>query len=134
MLLVGTGHQMFLYDTIEEPASSSNIASSQHGGNLFEIVASHNGPLEDHHPQMLLQCLLWGRSYGLNGPVQVVLTQDACTGKIDLVKEIIVRLAVSFDVAESAGSESLYFTRLSPWQFLSGHTSYVSTLDSQTSQ
>jgi hypothetical protein len=47
-------------------------------------------------------------------------------GKIDLVKDIVVRLAASFDAAEGAGSESLYFTKLSPWQFLSGHTSYVS--------
>jgi hypothetical protein len=28
--------------------------------NLFEYVARHNGPLDDYHPQMLLQCLLWG--------------------------------------------------------------------------
>jgi hypothetical protein len=28
---------------------------------LFEHVARQNGPLEDYHPQMLLQCLLWGR-------------------------------------------------------------------------
>jgi len=27
---------------------------------LFEYVARHNGPLVDYHPQMLLQCLLWG--------------------------------------------------------------------------
>lgn len=105
VLLVGAGHQMFLYDTFEEPSPSSK-SGDRKTENLFEIVASHNGPLEDHHPQMLLQCLLWG--------------------KIDLVKEIIVRLAASFDAAESAGSESLYFTRLAPWQFLSGHASYDS--------
>lgn len=61
--------------------------------------------------------------------VRAMLMQFLSTGKIDLVKEIIVRLAASFDAAESAGSESLYFTRLSPWQFLSGHSSYVSALD-----
>ena len=27
---------------------------------LFEYVARQNGPLDDYHPQMLLQCLLWG--------------------------------------------------------------------------
>ncbi|KAH7334362.1 RAVE protein 1 C terminal-domain-containing protein [Rhizoctonia solani] len=108
MLLVGAGHQMFLYDSSEELKSSNDRSGDQKTRDLFEIVASHNGPLEDHHPQMLLQCLLWG--------------------KIDLVKEIIVRLAASFDAAESVGSESLYFTRLSPWQFLSGHTSYDSVI------
>ncbi|KAG8690966.1 regulator of (H+)-ATPase in vacuolar membrane [Ceratobasidium sp. 423] len=108
MLLVGAGHQMFLYDSSEESAPQNDRSGDQQIRDLFEIVASHNGPLEDHHPQMLLQCLLWG--------------------KIDLVKEIIVRLAASFDAAESAGSESLYFTRLSPWQFLSGHASYDSVI------
>jgi hypothetical protein len=29
---------------------------------LFEYVARLNGPLADYHPQMLLQCLLWGKS------------------------------------------------------------------------
>lgn len=28
---------------------------------LWEYVARENGPLEQFHPQMLLQCLLWGR-------------------------------------------------------------------------
>lgn len=27
---------------------------------LFELVAIRNSPLVDFHPQMLLQCLLWG--------------------------------------------------------------------------
>ena len=27
---------------------------------LFEYAARSNGPLPDYHPQMLLQCLLWG--------------------------------------------------------------------------
>jgi hypothetical protein len=26
---------------------------------LIEYVARQNGPLEDYHPQMLLQCLIW---------------------------------------------------------------------------
>ncbi|KAF7306783.1 WD repeat protein [Mycena indigotica] len=61
-LLIGAGHQMFLFGQ-GNPASES----------LFEHVARQNGPLEDYHPQMLLQCLLWG--------------------KIELVKEIITNLA-----------------------------------------
>lgn len=37
------------------PKSSEKKAES-----LFEYVARQNGPLPDYHPQMLLQCLLWG--------------------------------------------------------------------------
>lgn len=29
---------------------------------LFEDVTRLNGPLPDYHPQMILQCLLWGTS------------------------------------------------------------------------
>ncbi|KAG9128028.1 regulator of (H+)-ATPase in vacuolar membrane [Ceratobasidium sp. 392] len=107
-LLVGAGHQMFLHDTSEDPSIAPKDKEGRSGMNLFELVASQNGPLEDHHPQMLLQCLLWG--------------------KIELVKDIIVRLAASFDAAENAGSEELYFTHVSPWDFLSGHLSYDSVL------
>jgi hypothetical protein len=32
-------------------------------GSLFEHVARHNGPLDDYHPQMILQCLLWGKVF-----------------------------------------------------------------------
>ncbi|KAG8746797.1 regulator of (H+)-ATPase in vacuolar membrane [Ceratobasidium sp. 428] len=107
-LLVGAGHQMFLHDTSEDPVVARQDKEERSEKNLFELVAYQNGPLEDHHPQMLLQCLLWG--------------------KIELVKEIIVRLAASFDAAEGAGSDQLYFTRVSPWDFLSGHSSYGSVL------
>ncbi|KAF7339596.1 WD repeat protein [Mycena sanguinolenta] len=67
-LLIGAGHQMYLFgqrppDTAGSPPSES----------LFEYVARQNGPLEDYHPQMLLQCLLWD--------------------KVELVKDIIVNLA-----------------------------------------
>jgi hypothetical protein len=61
LLLVGAGHQMLLYDSSGDPAPLSDKSREQHTGDLFEIVSSHNGPLEDHHPQMLLQCLLWGK-------------------------------------------------------------------------
>jgi hypothetical protein len=52
-LLLAAGHQMFLYGT---PLSETD----SHTETLFEYVARQNGPLEDYHPQMLLQCLLWG--------------------------------------------------------------------------
>lgn len=28
---------------------------------IFEVVTRLNGPLSDYHPQMILQCLLWGK-------------------------------------------------------------------------
>lgn len=37
--------------------------SEQETESLFEYVARQNGPLEDYHPQMMLQCLLWGTHY-----------------------------------------------------------------------
>lgn len=45
---------------------------------LFEHVARLNGPLEEYHPQMMLQCLLWGQfllSYMLSN--RQVLETDA---------------------------------------------------------
>src|SRR5215471_10004432 len=53
--LVGAGHQMFLY-------SQPRLSHGEPAESLFEYVGRHNGPLEDYHPQMLLQCLLWGMS------------------------------------------------------------------------
>ncbi|KAJ6509386.1 RAVE protein 1 C terminal-domain-containing protein, partial [Mycena vitilis] len=67
-LLVGAGHQMFLFGQQRPSAVDDSPRES-----LFEHVARQNGPLEDYHPQMLLQCLLWE--------------------KVELVKEIIVNLA-----------------------------------------
>jgi len=53
-LLVGAGHQMFLY------AQTPSVDTGRTEWGLFEYVARINGRLEDYHPQMLLQCLLWG--------------------------------------------------------------------------
>lgn len=66
-LLIGTGHLLFLYGQSQTTADSSSEEP------LFEHVARHNGPLDDYHPQMLLQCLLWE--------------------KVELVKKVIVELA-----------------------------------------
>ncbi len=54
-LLIGAGHLMSLY--------SQNVPCLQkdQGESLFEHVARHNGPLDEYNPQMILQCLLWGR-------------------------------------------------------------------------
>ncbi|KAG1716000.1 hypothetical protein ID866_1165 [Astraeus odoratus] len=71
--LVGAGHQMFLYSQSSREADMSTYS-------LFEYVARVNGPLQDYHPQMLLQCLLWG--------------------KLALVKQIIVRMAQMFRTAD----------------------------------
>lgn len=74
-LLVGAGHQMFLY------AQTPSVDTGRTEWGLFEYVARINGPLEDYHPQMLLQCLLWG--------------------KLSLVKRIIVRMAQIFRTSEN---------------------------------
>ncbi|EIW86859.1 hypothetical protein CONPUDRAFT_46132 [Coniophora puteana RWD-64-598 SS2] len=68
-LLVAAGHVLCLY--------SQATASSDGSEGLFEHVARHNGVLPDYHPQMLLQCLLWG--------------------KLELVKDVIVKLGKSMD-------------------------------------
>lgn len=116
---------MFLHDGSEESTSAQESKGEQRAKNLFEMVASQNGLLEDHHPQMLLQCLLWGTCVVMF-LLRAMLILLGFTGKIELVKEIIVRLSASFDAAENAGSDSLYFTRVSPWEFLGGPSAYVS--------
>ncbi|EKM61140.1 uncharacterized protein PHACADRAFT_134380 [Phanerochaete carnosa HHB-10118-sp] len=65
-LLVGTGHLMSLYGQVPSIADSREES-------LFEHVARHNGPLDEYHPQMILQCLLWE--------------------KVELVKNIVINLA-----------------------------------------
>ena len=54
-LLVGAGHHMLQY----EQCKAKNVKEDRPVG-LFEHVAWLNGPLPDYHPQMILQCLLWG--------------------------------------------------------------------------
>lgn len=57
-LLVGAGHLMFLYGQLTHEYAGPK--SKNHTRTLFDYVAHQNGPLLDYHPQMLLQCLLWG--------------------------------------------------------------------------
>ena len=47
-----------------EPTPRDNETESE---GLFEYVARRNGPLEDYNPQMILQCLLWGKYVGVLG-------------------------------------------------------------------
>ncbi|KAJ7071176.1 RAVE protein 1 C terminal-domain-containing protein [Mycena amicta] len=91
-LLVGAGHQMFLFGHGDATSES-----------LFEHVARQNGPLEDYHPQMLLQCLLWG--------------------KIALVKEIIANLAR--DIAEAKARSN--WTSLPTERFLQSEARHKAT-------
>lgn len=56
-LLVGAGHLMFMFG--QKPRVHD--AGGTEPDSLFEHVARLNGPLDDYHPQMILQCLLWGK-------------------------------------------------------------------------
>jgi hypothetical protein len=80
-LAVGCGNQVYLFSRYldrgtPESAPAPSIRGRGAGqGNgpenaddddvedVFELVASHNGPVLDYHPTMLAQCLLWSE-YG----------------------------------------------------------------------
>lgn len=73
-----------------EPRRTENRTES-----LFEHVARHNGPLNEYHPQMILQCLLWGAASPF---LFLTLTYNRrLTEKIELVKNIIVNLAKNLE-------------------------------------
>ena len=102
-LLVGAGHQMLLFgQSRTDPGSDP----------LFEHVALHNGPLQDYHPQMLLQCLLWGPSFPC---VQQVNIMNGRTEKVELVKEIIVNLANAIE--EAGNSNEIIWKSIAAEQF-----------------
>jgi len=75
---------MCLYGLPRQPESED----AEEG--LFEYVARLNGPLADYHPQMLLQCLLWGK-------VCASRPFSSCSlvnlDKLDVVKVILVNLS-----------------------------------------
>jgi RAVE protein 1 C terminal len=48
---------MYLFS---EPPRNDKDKGKKSAESLMEYVARQNGPLDDYHPQMLLQCLLWG--------------------------------------------------------------------------
>ncbi|KAG8997978.1 regulator of (H+)-ATPase in vacuolar membrane [Tulasnella sp. JGI-2019a] len=77
-LVVAAGHQMFMYND----SRRSSFADNEDG--LFQSVARQNGPLSVFHPQMILQCLLWG--------------------KISVVKRIICNLAHNIKAAAAGTS------------------------------
>ncbi|XP_006454653.1 hypothetical protein AGABI2DRAFT_198048 [Agaricus bisporus var. bisporus H97] len=86
--LVGSGQEMSMYGELSllrrrRPKLARALKISEEDESLFEYVARRNGPLEDYHPQMILQCLLWG--------------------KIELVKEIVVNLAKAVGVYQELG-------------------------------
>ena len=56
-LLVGAGHFQFMFG-----GRPTAVPDGPQPESLFEHVARLNGPLDDYHPQMILQCLLWGTS------------------------------------------------------------------------
>ena len=56
-LLVGAGHLQFMYGQKGQAVPTTEPEQES----LFEHVARLNGPLDDWNPQMILQCLLWGR-------------------------------------------------------------------------
>lgn len=59
--LVASGQQMYLFS--EPPTKIASTAKERSTETLVEYVARQNGPLDEYHPQMLLQCLIWGELY-----------------------------------------------------------------------
>lgn len=55
--LIAAGQQMFLFS---EPSKDDVPLDEKLPETLIEYVSRQNGPLVDYHPQMLLQCMLWG--------------------------------------------------------------------------
>ena len=80
---------------------------------LFEEVTRLNGPLPDYHPQMILQCLLWG--------TWTIFTSKALTdsfsGKVNLVKDVIERLHVLLQTRNN-NSEAVAWTPVDFASFL----------------
>lgn len=83
MFVVGAGHLLLKYG--KQPENQLSIEDE-----LFERVAWLNGPLPDYHPQMVLQCLLWGRECRTSKLCYLLILRYA--GKTEFVKETVVKL------------------------------------------
>ncbi|KAJ3560471.1 hypothetical protein NP233_g10818 [Leucocoprinus birnbaumii] len=85
--LVGSGNQMTIYGEPKILGQRRVRGKDERDDDesLFEYVARQNGPLDDYHPQMMLQCLLWG--------------------KAELVKDVIVNLARAVGVQKAKAKE-----------------------------
>ena len=85
---------------------------------LFEYVARLNGPLADYHPQMLLQCLLWGEACASRPFSNYSLVNP---DKLDVVKAILVNLSrdverwheLHYDVFKSSTIPIDYYSKKS---------------------
>lgn len=77
----------------------------EHHESLFEAVNAHNGPLVDYHPQMLLQCLLWGM-YQVSVPVGTGLANNH-SDKLEYVKEVLVLFYKSLKTSKDKGEDTL---------------------------
>ena len=105
-LVVGTGNQMYLFfrfldreTPIPSPAASARHVDigPEEPEDLFQLIASENGPLWDYHPTVLAQCLLWN--------------------KIDLVKSILTQLLDDLKSCKEDGRKRLRYQRLDPSAF-----------------
>ncbi|KAF8807734.1 WD repeat-containing protein [Phlegmacium glaucopus] len=103
--LIAAGPQMYLFS---EPPHNDKGKSEKSAESLMEYVARQNGPLDDYHPQMLLQCLLWE--------------------KIELVKEIIVNLA-KFMAESKEGIDDRKCLHLSVERFLQDNQPVAGRVD-----
>ncbi|KAG1730794.1 RAVE protein 1 C terminal-domain-containing protein [Suillus occidentalis] len=89
--LIAAGHQLFLF---------GQTALQKDQEPLFQHIARHNGPLEDYHPQMLLQCLLWG--------------------KVELVKQIVVALSLAVKAIYEDPTQDFHWNAFPVEQYLRG--------------
>jgi hypothetical protein len=78
-LAVGCGNQVYLFSRyldretpIPTPRSSVRDVRMDDAEpeDVFQLVASQNGPVVDYHPTILAQCVLWGASLHCSGQIQ----------------------------------------------------------------